>query len=246
MVRKTRIWKENDIWSRQDTNGFVTAARAATDGLIYNAEQFGFSWNFRSAKAERSRRREGRGRETRERQGEGPTEAEICQRRMSALANNIDSLIARGKYVSVDAERVFKKLTAIYCIVTLINGVYFLVWSYFASYNGVNFVGYKGYKSRAWEPDPVAEVTERNGLFYKGGLVYTKVYYSSATYGLQRTFLIAQWYGILVSLSQFAACSSCERTSEKKTSRTHVLVRGGPDWVLLIFAKPNVQSSCKQ
>ena len=145
---------------------------------------------------------------------------------MSALANNIDSLIARGKYVSVDAERVFKKLTAIYCIVTLINGVYFLVWSYFASYNGVNFVGYKGYKSRAWEPDPVAEVTERNGLFYKGGLVYTKVYYSSATYGLQRTFLIAQWYGIVVSLSQFAACRSCERTSEKKTSRTHVLVRG--------------------
>ena len=150
--------------------------------------------------------------ERKERQGEGTTEAETCQRNMSALANSIDSLIARGVHVSIDAGRVFKKLTAIFCVVTLINGVYFLVWSYLASYNGVHSVGYKEYKSRPWEPDLAADVTERNGIFYKGGLFYSKDSQSKVmTHELQDTFAIAQWYGIVVSLSlllQFAACSS--------------------------------------
>ena len=110
---------------------------------------------------------------------------------MPSLAGNINSLLARRERVSIDGQKTIWKLNAINSIVSLINGVYFLVWSILTHYNGVHFVQYKG---PAWVYDSAGEVIERNGLFYSEDV-------SAGPLKFDSLFSVAQWYGILVSLS---------------------------------------------
>ena len=126
---------------------------------------------------------------------------------MPALANSINSLIANAEdldRISIDGKKTIWKLTAINSIVSLINGVYFLVWSYLAYYNGVHFVQYEGFRTRPWKP----EVIERNDLFYQEDDHEDVAFYFDG-------FRLGRWYGIVVSRSDSLWLATHERMLRK-------------------------------
>ena len=122
---------------------------------------------------------------------------------MPALANRIDSLIANAEgRTSIDGQKTIWKLTAVNSVVGLINGVYFLIWTYLTDYNGVHFVQYEGFRYRPGKP----VVIERNGLFYHED--------EDITYYFDRS-LLARWYGIAVSPSHSLWLATHERILRK-------------------------------